>query len=84
VKLDRALIAGIASSPYEYGLARAILELLESAALRIVAEGIETEAQVAHLRAPPSAERPCTVPKSRVMALTCPWRGAVTPLAGIR
>jgi diguanylate cyclase len=51
VKLDRALISGIASSPYEYGLARAILEMMESAGLRVVAEGIETEAQVAHLRA---------------------------------
>ncbi|MDX6250140.1 MAG: diguanylate cyclase [Kribbellaceae bacterium] len=51
VKLDRALISGIASSPYEYGLARAILELLDSAGLRVVAEGIETAAQVAHLRA---------------------------------
>jgi len=51
VKLDRALISGIGSSPYEYGLARAILELLDSAGLRVVAEGIETEAQVAHLRA---------------------------------
>ncbi|HEY3003911.1 MAG TPA: bifunctional diguanylate cyclase/phosphodiesterase [Kribbellaceae bacterium] len=51
VKLDRALIAGIGSSPYEYGLARAILELLDSAGLRVVAEGIETVAQVAHLRA---------------------------------
>ncbi len=51
VKLDRALISGIASSPYEYGLARAILEMMDSAGLRVVAEGIETEAQVAHLRA---------------------------------
>jgi diguanylate cyclase (GGDEF)-like protein len=51
VKLDRALIAGIASSPYEYGLARAILEMMDSAGLRVVAEGIESEAQVAHLRA---------------------------------
>ena len=51
VKLDRALISGIASSPSEYGLARAILEMMDSAGLRVVAEGIETEAQVAHLRA---------------------------------
>ena len=51
VKLDRALVSGVASSTYEYGLARAIFELLDSAGLRVVAEGIETEAQVAHLRA---------------------------------
>jgi EAL domain-containing protein (putative c-di-GMP-specific phosphodiesterase class I) len=51
VKLDRSLISGIASSSFEYGLARAILELMHSAGLRVIAEGIETEAQVAHLRA---------------------------------
>ncbi|MDX6236922.1 MAG: diguanylate cyclase [Kribbellaceae bacterium] len=51
VKLDRSLISGIASSPFEYGLARAILELMHSAGLRVIAEGIENQAQVAHLRA---------------------------------
>jgi diguanylate cyclase (GGDEF)-like protein len=51
VKLDRSLISGIASSPFEYGLARAILDLMNSAGLRVIAEGVETEAQVAHLRA---------------------------------
>jgi EAL domain-containing protein (putative c-di-GMP-specific phosphodiesterase class I) len=51
VKLDRSLISGIASSPFQYGLARAILELMNSAGLRVIAEGVETEAQVAHLRA---------------------------------
>lgn len=51
VKLDRSLITEIGSSPYAYGLAGAIVELLDSARMRIIAEGIETEVQVAHLRA---------------------------------
>lgn len=51
VKLNRSLISGVASSPHEYGLTRAILELIDSTGLRVVAEGIESAVQVAHLRA---------------------------------
>ena len=51
VKLDRSLISGVASSPHEYALTRAILELMDSTGLRVVAEGIESAVQVAHLRA---------------------------------
>ena len=51
VKLDRSLISGVASSPPEYALTRAILELIDSTGLRVVAEGIESAVQVAHLRA---------------------------------
>jgi EAL domain-containing protein (putative c-di-GMP-specific phosphodiesterase class I) len=51
VKLDRSLIAGIGTSPVEFDLVRAVFRLLETSGVRVVAEGVETAVQVAHLRA---------------------------------
>jgi EAL domain-containing protein (putative c-di-GMP-specific phosphodiesterase class I) len=50
VKLDRSLISGVSTSPQQYDLARSIFGLMKSAELQVVAEGIETNVQVAHLR----------------------------------
>jgi EAL domain-containing protein (putative c-di-GMP-specific phosphodiesterase class I) len=50
VKVDRSLVAGIARSPEEFEMARAVLRLLETADVQVQAEGVETAEQVAHLR----------------------------------
>lgn len=50
VKIDRAFVSGIASEPQEWALAVAIVQLAASLGKRTIAEGIETPAQLAHLR----------------------------------
>jgi EAL domain-containing protein (putative c-di-GMP-specific phosphodiesterase class I) len=45
VKVDRTLIANIATDPQEYRFAEAILRLIDSVGLRAVVEGIETAEQ---------------------------------------
>ena len=51
VKVDRSLIAGIATSPADLDLVRAVLALLATAPVEVVVEGVETAAQVDCLRA---------------------------------
>lgn len=51
VKIDRSLTQGVAASTEEYDLARSVLALLATTGARVVAEGVETAAQAAHLRA---------------------------------
>ena len=51
VKVDRSFIAGIATSPEEFDLVCAVFRLLGTTGVRVVAEGVETAVQVAHLRA---------------------------------
>jgi EAL domain-containing protein (putative c-di-GMP-specific phosphodiesterase class I) len=51
VKIDRAFVAGIATSPDEWSLAVAIVKLVNALSLTTVAEGVESAAQLAHLRA---------------------------------
>jgi len=51
VKVDRSLIAGIGTSSVEFDLVRAVFRLLDTAGVQVVAEGVETAVQVAHLRA---------------------------------
>jgi EAL domain-containing protein (putative c-di-GMP-specific phosphodiesterase class I) len=51
VKLDRSLSRDIASSPEAFDLAGSVLRMLRTTERRVVAEGIESAVQVAHLRA---------------------------------
>jgi EAL domain-containing protein (putative c-di-GMP-specific phosphodiesterase class I) len=51
VKIDRSFVRGIASAPDEWALAVAVIRLVKSLSLQTVAEGVESAAQVAHLRA---------------------------------
>ncbi|MDP8991907.1 MAG: EAL domain-containing protein [Actinomycetota bacterium] len=51
VKIDRSFVAGIATSPDEWSLAVAIVKLVKALSLSTVAEGVESAAQLAHLRA---------------------------------
>jgi len=51
VKIDRSLTDGIATDANQYALTRAIFALVDAVGLEVVAEGVETAAQVAHLRA---------------------------------
>ena len=51
LKIDRSFVEGIAKTDEEWALAVAIVKLATSLGKRTLAEGIETPAQVAHLRA---------------------------------
>ncbi|HEY0062176.1 MAG TPA: EAL domain-containing protein [Telluria sp.] len=50
VKIDRSFIAGIDSNPEDEAIAGAIIAMAHSLGLKVVAEGVETEAQLAVLR----------------------------------
>jgi diguanylate cyclase (GGDEF)-like protein len=51
VKIDRSFVAGVAAASDEWALAQSIVRLIRTLKLETVAEGVETGAQVAHLRA---------------------------------
>jgi EAL domain-containing protein (putative c-di-GMP-specific phosphodiesterase class I) len=51
VKVDRSLVSGIGSSPAAFDLLRGILGLLATSDVTVIAEGVESALQVAHLRA---------------------------------
>jgi diguanylate cyclase len=51
VKIDRSLVSGIGSSPADFLLTRSVMQLVSTLSVRIVAEGIESELEAAHLRA---------------------------------
>ncbi len=50
VKIDRSFVREIHSNPDDAAIATAIIDLAHSLKLRTVAEGVETEAQLAFLR----------------------------------
>ncbi|HLG01192.1 MAG TPA: bifunctional diguanylate cyclase/phosphodiesterase [Acidimicrobiia bacterium] len=50
VKIDRAFVSGVASDSEEWAMAVAIVNMATSLGKRTLAEGIETAAQLAHLR----------------------------------
>lgn len=50
IKIDRAFVSGVASDSEEWALAVAITRLATSLGKQTIAEGIETPAQLAHLR----------------------------------
>ena len=51
VKIDRSFIAGIHTNPEDEAIAAAIIAMAHSLGLKVVAEGVETHAQLAVLRA---------------------------------
>ncbi|UUZ46970.1 EAL domain-containing protein [Massilia sp. B-10] len=51
VKIDRSFISGIDSNPEDEAIAAAIIAMAHSLGLKVVAEGVETQAQLAVLRA---------------------------------
>jgi diguanylate cyclase (GGDEF)-like protein/PAS domain S-box-containing protein len=50
IKIDRSLITDIATGAEDAEIVRAVIDMGHSMSRRIVAEGVETEQQVAHLR----------------------------------
>jgi diguanylate cyclase (GGDEF)-like protein len=50
VKIDRALVEGVATEPRDWALLRAVLDLIHTLGLRSVAEGVERPDQMSHLR----------------------------------
>jgi predicted signal transduction protein with EAL and GGDEF domain len=50
VKVDRVFVAGIAESPVDSAIVRAVIELANAMGIATVAEGVESRDQVAELR----------------------------------
>jgi EAL domain-containing protein (putative c-di-GMP-specific phosphodiesterase class I) len=50
VKVDRTFVQGVAESPVDSAIVRAIIDLANAMGISVVAEGVETKAQVAGLR----------------------------------
>lgn len=50
LKIDQSFVVGIDSDPHDAAVAGAIIRIAQSFSLRVVAEGVETAAQVACLR----------------------------------
>jgi diguanylate cyclase (GGDEF)-like protein/PAS domain S-box-containing protein len=50
VKVDRTFVQGIAESPVDSAIVRAVIELADAMGISTVAEGVETEGQLAGLR----------------------------------
>ena len=68
VKIDQSLIAEIATSPEQFDLVRAVLRMVRTTDARVVAEGVETAVQVAHLRA-----LGCTLGQGYFLGDPAPW-----------
>jgi diguanylate cyclase (GGDEF)-like protein len=51
IKIDRSLVGTVAKCPRDAAIVRAIIDLAHSLGLRVVAEGVESSAQLALLRA---------------------------------
>ncbi|MBE9138947.1 EAL domain-containing protein [Nodosilinea sp. LEGE 07088] len=51
LKIDRAFIAPLSTSPTAQAIARSIIELGHGLGMRVLAEGVETDDQLAYLRA---------------------------------
>ena len=50
IKIDRAFVTGIADSPYDAAIARCIITLADRLKFRVIAEGVETIAQMRRLK----------------------------------
>ncbi|QYF95819.1 EAL domain-containing protein [Massilia sp. PAMC28688] len=50
VKIDRSFIAGVDANPEDQAIAAAIIAMAHSLGLKVVAEGVETQAQLSMLR----------------------------------
>jgi EAL domain-containing protein (putative c-di-GMP-specific phosphodiesterase class I) len=50
VKVDRAFVQGVAESPVDSAIVRAIIDLANAMGMSVVAEGVETKDQVAGLK----------------------------------
>jgi EAL domain-containing protein (putative c-di-GMP-specific phosphodiesterase class I) len=50
VKVDRAFVDGLGADPYDSALVAAIIAMAGALGLEVTAEGVETEAQLTHLK----------------------------------
>jgi predicted signal transduction protein with EAL and GGDEF domain len=50
VKVDRAFVQGVAESPVDSAIVRAVIDLANAMGITTVAEGVETRSQVAGLK----------------------------------
>jgi EAL domain-containing protein (putative c-di-GMP-specific phosphodiesterase class I) len=50
VKVDRAFVQGVAESPVDTAIVRAVIDLASAMGIAVVAEGVETRSQAASLK----------------------------------
>jgi diguanylate cyclase (GGDEF)-like protein/PAS domain S-box-containing protein len=77
LKIDRSFVAGFGRDPEHDGLVSAVIDLARALNLEVIAEGVETEEQLAHLR-----EIGCEVVQGFYLAEPLPAAEASDLLAG--
>ena len=50
LKVDRSFVRDIVSDPYDQAIVASIVAIAQALGFRVIAEGIETDAQVEHMR----------------------------------
>jgi EAL domain-containing protein (putative c-di-GMP-specific phosphodiesterase class I) len=68
LKIDRSFVRDVASSADDAALVSAIIELARGLRMRVIAEGVETEAQLDYLK-----RRGCDEVQGHVYARAAPW-----------
>jgi EAL domain-containing protein (putative c-di-GMP-specific phosphodiesterase class I) len=76
LKIDRLFIEGLPDDTDDVAITTAIIALARNLNLRVVAEGVESEAQFAHLR-----EQGCTSAQGFLMSRPRPLKDVWAPTA---
>jgi diguanylate cyclase (GGDEF)-like protein len=79
IKIDRSLVAGLGSDPFDESIVDAVIDLSRRLDVFSVAEGVETEAQVDHLR-----KAGCMMAQGHRFAIPMPAPGIEELLSGAR
>jgi diguanylate cyclase (GGDEF)-like protein len=76
LKIDRSFVAEVETNPHNAAICESILALARSFGLKVIAEGVETEAQLAWLR-----ERDCEQAQGYLLSRPLPFAEVLAKLA---